>query len=391
MPLITFFGLGTILGAGIYVLVGAVAGRAGLYAPIAFLLAAVTAAFTAVSYAELSSRYPKSAGAAVYAQAAFSRPWLSIAVGWSVVLTGLVSAATISNGFVGYLRIFVQLPDWLAIVALVVALGLLAAWGISESATAAALITLVEVTGLIIVLFIAGDSLAELPARWHELAPPLSGDVWLGIASGSFLAFYAFIGFEDMVNMVEEVKNPSRNLPLSIFLALSVATVLYILIALVAVLSLPIESLAQSDAPLAKIIEYKTGRSPVGIGLISLIAVINGALVQIIMASRVIYGMGCQYRSMRVFADVNPRTRTPVLATALVTLIILVLALWLPLITLAQATSLIILIVFALINLALWRLKARCEPHPADVRTYPVWIPIIGFLLCAGLLILQIV
>ncbi|HEX3034129.1 MAG TPA: amino acid permease [Thermodesulfobacteriota bacterium] len=391
LPLITFYGLGTILGAGIYVLVGKVAGMAGLYAPLAFATAAIIAFFTAFSYAELSARYPLSAGEATYAEEAFSRRWLSAAVGWSVVLTGVVSAGTIVNGFVGYLRIFVQLPDWLAITLLVILLGLLAAWGISESVGTAAIITLVEVLGLIIVLFVAGDSLATLPDHWQELIPPVEGQVWIGILLGAFLAFYAFIGFEDMVNVAEEVKDPGRNLPLAIFLAVGVSTVLYILVALVAVLSLPLGLLTESDAPLATIIEEKSGRSPIIISLISLVAVVNGALVQIIMASRVVYGMGYQGMAPRIFAKVNPRTQTPILATVLVTLIILVLALWLPIVTLAKATSFIILIIFALMNLSLLRLKIRREPHPVGIANYPIFIPGIGFLLCVGLLVLQLI
>jgi amino acid transporter len=390
LPLITFYGLGTILGAGVYVLIGKIAGIAGIYAPFAFLLAAIVAFFTAFSYAELSARYPLSAGAALYVEKAFSRRWLSAILGWSVVLTGIVSAGTMVNGFVGYLNIFIESPPWLSITVLVVGLGLLASWGINESVITAAVITLVEVFGLILVLFMAGDSLSELPERWQELIPPLSRSVWLGIALGAFLAFYAFIGFEDMVNVAEEVKNPSRNLPISILLALGIATVLYILVAVVAVLALPVDLLAKSDAPLASIIEHKVGHSPVTISLISLVAVVNGALVQIIMASRLVYGMSCQRLAPGLFNEVNQRTRTPIRATVLITLLILVLALWLPLVTLAKATSFIILVVFAVVNLSLFYLKLRGESNPHGVVNYPIWVPIIGFLLCLGLLILQV-
>ncbi|MFQ6023910.1 MAG: APC family permease [Acidiferrobacterales bacterium] len=388
LPLITFYGLGTIIGAGIYVLIGEVAGRTGMFAPIAFLLAAVIAAFTAFSYAELSARHPRSAGEAVYVEEAFHRPWLSGLIGWAVVLIGIVSTATLANGFIGYLKLFVVMPDWLVISTLVVALGLLAAWGISESVWTATVITLLELFGLLIVLFVAGDSLGALPDRWLELVPPLEAHTWLGIAVGAFLAFYAFIGFEDMVNVAEEVKNPRRNLPLSIILALCISTGLYLLVAMTAVLALPVDLLAQSDAPLATIIEQR-GHKSVGIGLISLIAVVNGALIQIIMASRVMYGMSRQHIAPRVFSLVNPRTRTPVRATAVLTVTVLVLALWLPLVTLAQATSFITLIVFALVNLALWRLKLQ-GPPPSGAPSYPLWVPVMGFALCIGLIALQL-
>jgi len=306
LPLITFYGLGTILGAGVYVLIGKITARAGLYTPVAFLFAALIAAFSAFSYAELSSRFPKSAGEAVYVQEGFHWRWLTTLVGYMVVLTGIVSAAAIANGFIGYLHLFVSISDHLAITLLVLGLGGLAIWGIIESVIIATIITLFEVGGLIFVLAIAGHSLQSLPDRWAELVPTLDGHVWGGILVGAFLAFYAFIGFEDMVNVAEEVKNPSRNLPIAILLALGISTILYILVSLVAVLALPVNELASSNAPLALIVQKTSHFSPTIIGIISLVAVVNGALVQIIMASRVMFGMAQQGNGPQHFAKINP-------------------------------------------------------------------------------------
>ncbi len=387
---ITFYGLGTILGAGIYVLVGKVAGDAGMYAPVSFVIAAIVAALTGLSYAELCARYPKSAGVAFYTHQGFGRRWLSVTAGFLIILTGLVSAATLANGFVGYLHVFIALPDWLAITLLVLALGVLAAWGIDESAMAVTLITLIEVGGLLLILFVAGGSLATLPERLPELIPPLDGIVWHGILLGAFLGFYAFIGFEDMVNVAEEVKQPARNLPLAILIAVGISTVLYLLVALVAVLSLPPAELSQTRVPLALIYERATGSAPTLISLISLFAVVNGALVQIIMGSRVFYGMSREGWLHRALGRVHVRTRTPLLATALVTALVLVLALWLPLVTLAKATSFIILVVFAIIHLALMRIKQRA-PRPAGIRIYPLWIPVAGFLATTGFVLFQMV
>jgi len=386
---ITLYGLGTILGAGIYVLVGKVTGLAGLYAPVSFLIAAGLAALTGLSYAELSARYPKSAGEAVYVQEGLRLRALSVLVGGLIILTGVVSAATIANGFVGYLHVFVAIPDWLAITLLVLLLGALAAWGISEAVLAASLITLVEVGGLLLVLFVAGGSLGDLPARLPELIPPADGGIWLGIMLGAFLAFYAFIGFEDMVNVAEEVKDPSRILPLAIIIAIIVSTVLYLLVSLVAVLALPPAELAQSRAPLALIYERATGSAPILISLISIFAVVNGALIQIIMSARVLYGMSREGWLHRSFGVVNAVTRTPLLSTAVATAIVLALALWLPLVTLAKITSFIIMTVFALINLSLVRIKRR-QPRPEGIRIYPVWIPIAGFLTATGFVLFQL-
>lgn len=378
-PLLACYGIGTILGAGIYVLIGKVAAESGMQAPFAFILAAVIAAFTAYSYAELSSRYPKSGGEAVYVLHGFGSKPLSALVGWLIIFTGIVSAATMANGFVGYLDLFVHIPRQASITALVLTLGILAVWGISESLWIVAVITFVEVAGLVLVLFAAGDVLVELPGRYPELLPGSSLADWTGIALGGFLAFYAYIGFEDMVNIAEEVKEPKKNLPRAIFLALGISTIFYILLALVAILAVPLQELAASEAPLALILETR-GYRPTLIGVISLFAVVNGALVQIIMASRVAYGMGMFGLANSWLAHVHEKTQTPVAATVLATLAVLVLALVFPLVTLAKLTSLIILMVFTLVNLSLVKIKKRKQ----------VWIPLTGALFCVLLILLQI-
>ncbi|HEC19052.1 MAG TPA: amino acid permease [Gammaproteobacteria bacterium] len=389
LPLLTFYGLGTIVGAGIYVLVGAVAEKAGMFTPVSFVLAATIAGFTAFSYAELSSRLPRSAGEALYIQAAFQRPWLASLTGWSVVFIGITSAATIANGYVGYLQVFISLPDWLAIVILVGALGVVAAWGIRESVGLAALITLIEIGGLVYVVLMNTDALLSLPQRWTELVPPVNGLIWSGILLGAFLAFYAFIGFEDMVNVAEEVKDAPRTLPRAIVLALLIASGLYLLIAVVAVLALPVDTLAASDAPLATLLAASGQHHRLLISGISLIAVINGALIQIIMAARVLYGMGSSQLAPVFLARIHPRTRTPLLATVLVSLAVLILALWLPLVALAQLTSLITLAIFTGVNLALIRLKQRIDAPQGSIQI-PIWAPWTAALLCLLILIFQI-
>ncbi|MCG8435273.1 MAG: amino acid permease [Gammaproteobacteria bacterium] len=389
LPLVTFYGLGTIIGAGIYVLVGEIAGEAGMYAPLAFFISALIAMFSGFSYAELSARYPHSAGEAAYVNAAFGIRILSTLVGWSVVLTGLVSAAALISGFVGYFQFFLDLPAWAVITLLVFVLGGIAIWGITESMWLATVVTLLEIGGLFFILFAVGDVLTELPARWREVTPPMHGDAWLGIFVGAFIAFYAFVGFEDIVNVAEEVKNPERNLPLAIIIALVVSTIFYVLISLVAVLAMPVEALSQSRAPFADMLAQRSVASATVISMISLIAILNGALVQIIMASRVVYGMSRQGMAPAVLGRVNTFTRTPIIATLLVCLVVLVLASWLPLSTLAQITSFIILLVFAAMHLALWNVKKR-RPEPAGVFCYPIFIPVAGFFIVLAVLSFRI-
>ena len=218
LPMITLYGLGTTIGGGIYVLVGTVAGRAGLYAPLSFVLAAILATFLALTFAELSSRYPKSAGEAVYVSEGLGLQSLATLVGILVVIAGIVSAAALADGFSGYFRILFAVPPWLAVIGIAAVLGLLAAWGIGQAVALAAIITVVEIGGLALVVWAGADAITTLPSRAAELLPPFSAVAWGGILSGSFLAFYAFIGFEDMVNVAEEVKDVRRTLPLAIVL-----------------------------------------------------------------------------------------------------------------------------------------------------------------------------
>lgn len=294
VPLVTFYGIGTILGAGIYVLVGKVAGYAGMYTPIAFLLALILAAFSALSYAEFSARFPQSAGEAVYIYKGLNSRFLSISVGISICLASATSVATLLLGVVAYLSVLIEISNWLVIVGLTLLLGLIVSWGINELVILATIMTLIGMAGLLLIIWVARDNLNHLPARLHEMVPTFKFSIWEGILLGSFIAFYAFLGFEDIVNVAEEVRNPHRNLPIAIILALVITTLFYIAISVVCVLSLPTAQLAQTDAPLAMLYSNITGRSPITITIISLVSILNGALIQIIKTSRILYGMSRQ-------------------------------------------------------------------------------------------------
>ena len=212
VPLITFYGIGSILGAGIYVLISKIAGISGMYMPVSFIIAGIIASFSALSYAEMSSRFPRSAGEAVYVKEAFSINWVSSLVGWAIVTVGIVSVATLANGIVGYVQLFIYLPDWLIKVLIITVLYLISIWGVGESIIIASIITIIELIGLFLVIFYGFDNLLQITQRWTELIPPLNSDIFFPIIFGAFLSFYAYIGFEDMVNMAEEIKNPERNL-----------------------------------------------------------------------------------------------------------------------------------------------------------------------------------
>ncbi len=375
---ITFFGIGTILGAGIYVLLGKVAGASGMGTPAAFLLSGIIVSFSAYSYSRLVRRFPYSAGEAVYIQEGFHSKLLSTLAGYAIVFGGTVSAATLASGFTGYFDLFAAVSKGLSIVVLIIALTALACWGVKQSVAVAVTTTLLETIGLLIVLVAGGDNLAELDTRWQELIPSFNRTQIIAVTSGAFLAFYAFIGFEDMVNMAEEVKNVERSLPLGIAIALVVTVLLYASVALVAILSLPVDELAQSDAPLVLLIERTSSIPPQIIAVIGMIAVVNGALVQIIMASRVLYGMACRRLAPALLGSVSPLTRTPLNATLLTGVLVIGFALWLPITALAKVTSTLILFVFTLVNLSLLAINIR-EKN----RGLPgLLMPVVGALLC---------
>ncbi len=390
LPMLVLYGLGTIIGAGIYALVGEIAAVAGYGAPLSFLIASIVAAFTACSFAELAARYPRAAGAALYVQQGLGIRQLSLIVGLLVALSGVVSAAALVNGFTGYLQQFVAVDRTLAIVAVTVLLGAVAAWGIGESVTVAATITLVEIGGLVVVIAVGADVFTTLPERGRDFLPGADIAIWSGVLVGVTLTFYAFIGFEDMVDVAEEVKNVRRTMPIAILLTLGISTLLYVLLMISALLTLTPQELAASTAPIATLYEAHTGNEPVLLGIIAMFAIVNGALVQIVMASRVLYGLSSRGQLPALFSHVNARTRTPLLATALVTIVVVGLAVVGRLAGLATTTSVIMLTIFTGVNVSLWHIKGR-ESSAPDVLSFPRWMPMVGALLSAGFVIRELV
>ncbi len=371
-PLLVLYGLGTMLGAGIYALIGEVAGAAGLFAPAAFILASVIAGLTAASFAELSARLPKSAGPAAYVLEGFKNPQLSFFVGILIIASGVVSSGVMFRGFVGYAGDFLDFPAWAGFVALSIVVGGVAAWGIAESLAAVAVITVLEAGALFLVigLGLAAEPVSAVDNHASGIA------IVPGVISGAVLAFYAFIGFEDMVNVAEEVKRPRRSMPRAIFIALIVTTLIYVLVSWTAVRTTPIDLLQQSASPMTLIYSRLTDLPAELMSLIAMIAVINGALVQVIMASRMLYGMASQNTVPEWFGRIATSTRTPVNATVFVVALVLLAALALPLATLAQATSFLLLTVFAIVNVALIRIKkSGAEKSGFEV---PILVPYFG-------------
>ncbi len=387
LPLTVLYGLGVTIGAGIYVLIGQTAGRAGMQAPFAFILAALAMAPSAGSFAELSSRLPFSAGEATYVKFGLRSEWLARLVGMLTIAVAIVSTATVSRGCAGYIQVLIDIPIGVIIVGLVLAMGCIAAWGIKESVAFAGLMTLIEISGLLMIVVSGIASVPDLWVRLPEAWPGLTNvDAWTGVLTTALLAFFAFTGFEGLANIAEEVKEPERTLPRAIFLTLGLVTLLYVLVVWVALIVVPRAELAATAAPLSLVFERVSGVSPAAITFIAIVATMNGIVVFILMGSRVAYGMAAQGLLPASLANVNSRTRTPLRATAMVVAIALVLSVLAPIESLAEMASRLTLIIFAFVNAALVKIKIDGIAAPAGAFTVPSWVPVAGVLTSLGLL-----
>lgn len=386
------YGLGVTIGAGIYVLVGLAADRSGMHAPLAFIAAAVVMAFNAASFAELGTRMPVSASEAAYVQNAFKLGWLSLAVGLLVVITAIVSAATISVGSAGYIAVFLPIPAPWIISGVVLAMGIVACLSTVQSVTFAGVMTIVEVGGLALIV-VSGishgtDVFTRLPEMWPSTS---NATAWGGVAGTALLAVFAFIGFEHLVNVAEEMKEPSRTLPRALFLTLGLTALLYGAVVWIAVIAVAPHELARSSAPLALVFERLTGLPLVTMSAIAVVATINGIIVHMIMIARVIYGLAQQGSLPARLAALNSATHTPILATALGVGAILTLALAVPLGGLADLTAVFTLIIFAIVNIALIRIKHRDQVPPKDAFICPRWVPYVGLASTVMLLLADLV
>ncbi|MBY6200828.1 APC family permease [Maritalea mobilis] len=374
LGLMTAYGIGIMVGAGIYVLVGAAAGAAGVWAPVSFLLAGLVAVPSALAFAELSARIPEAAGDSSYVEIGLRQHWLAVIVGAINIIAGTVASAAVLRGGVGYLTGVVDIDPVVATVGLGVALTAIAILGVVESLSFAAVLTAVEVGGLILIIW-AGFGVAEPVADW--VAPP--APQWSGIAFAAIFGFFAFIGFDDLVNMAEEARDPRRTMPAAILISLAITAILYALVTMAAVRSVEVEALGQSEQPLALVWSTATGTSAWFLSVIAVFAALNGVLAQIIMAARVLFGLGRRSPTLAIFHHAHPRFGTPVLASLLIGVAVILSALALPVAELAEITTLALLIVFSIVNAALIGVKRQ---GPWDGFAVPVWVPWLGIAAC---------
>ncbi|WP_370464835.1 APC family permease [Mycolicibacterium sp. P1-18] len=389
-PLLFLFILGDVLGAGIYALMGVLSKDVGgaLWAPL--LVALLLALLTAGSYAELVTKYPKAGGAAVFAERAFRRPMVSFLVGFSMLAAGVTSAAGLALAFAGdYLRTFVDVPAVPAAMVFLLLVAALNARGISESVKSNVVMTVIELSGLLIVIVVVavmvGGGRGDV-GRVTEF--PDGATPALAVLSGAIVAYYSFVGFETSANVIEEVRNPQKVYPTALFGALLTAGVVYVLVGIASATALSPDELGESSGPLLAVV----GASGVGIpdwvfSAIALVAVANGALLTMIMSSRLSYGMAEQGLLPAVLARVLPNRRTPWVAIVSTTVVAMLLTLAGDLSTLAETVVLLLLFVFISTNVAVLVLRRDTVEHD-HFRVWTV-VPVLGVGSCILLLTQQ--
>jgi basic amino acid/polyamine antiporter, APA family len=385
--MLVVFVIGDVLGAGIYALVGEVGGRVGGAIWTGFLLALVLALFTAGAYAELVTKYPQAAGAALYVNRAFGKPFVTFMIAFAVMASGITSAATLATAFGGdYLSEFVELPQTLVGFAFILVIAAINFRGISESVKTNLGLTAIELTGLLLVVIIGAAFLLDgggEPSRAMDFKAGES--VPLAILAGSALAFFALIGFEDSVNVAEETQEPSKVYPGALYGGLAVAGVVYLLVTVIASMAVPTGTLADSDGPLLEVVD----QGPLGVSTkifaaIALFALTNGALINMIMASRLAYGMAQQGIVPRALGRVHPVRQTPWVAIIFTTILAAALIAAGDLETLADTTVLLLLIVFVFVNVCVLVLRRDHVDH--DHFRTPTAVPVIGTGICLALI-----
>jgi len=388
---VTAYGVGNVLGAGIYALIGEIVGITGNISWLAFVLASIAAAFTGLSYAELGSIFPKSAAEFVYTEEAFKIRILSFILGWIIIFSGILSASTVALGFADYLSNLIGLPSIVIkvtfAISLIIFLSLINFIGIRTSTWTNILFTLIEAGGLIFIIIIGipffGEvSYLEIPA----------GSSFNSIFMAVALIFFAYIGFEDIANIAEETKEPQKNVPRAIIYSIIITTILYCFTALSVVSIAPYSDIANSDAPLTYIVTYVFG--PIGgiiMAAIALFATANTVLIMLIVTSRMIYGMARDKALPKSLANISPKHRIPTISVLLTMILTIIPVFFVDISIVANATVFGVLINFFLVNISLIALRRRRPEleRPFKLRPTIGWMPLIallGAIVCIGLL-----
>ncbi|PTB00610.1 MULTISPECIES: APC family permease [unclassified Sulfitobacter] len=389
--LLLLFVVGDVLGTGIYALTGEVAAKVGGIVWLPFLVAFVLATVTACSYLELVTKYPKAAGAALYTQKAFGVHFLTFLVAFAVMSSGITSASTASQAFAENFGKSFGLGDGAFLITAIsigfmVLLGLINLRGVGESVKANVVLTCIELTGLLIIIMIGAAALmggqGDFGRAFDFSSAGEQGLFWPVIAATT-LAFFAMVGFEDSVNMAEEAKNPSRIFPKVLLGGLLITGVIYLLVSITAIALVDAKALGEGATPLLKVVEAGAPWFPLSVfGIITMCAVANSALINMLMASRLLYGMAQEKVLPSILGKVLPKRRTPYTAIVFTTGLAIALITFVGTVPdLGGTTALLLLAVFTLVNIAVLVLRSDTVDH--DHFTSPLGLPYIGAISCA--------
>lgn len=358
-----FFGVGSILGAGIYALIGKVAGSSGYMLWLSFMLASLTAALSAFSYAELSASIPKSGGEFNYAKEAFGKT-LGLILGFIISLNGTISGAAVSLGFAGYFSELFSSPLVLSSLGIILLIYGINVIGIRQSSTVNIVFTIIEVSGLGLAVYSAapsfgGNDFFELPDGGYK-----------AIFTGAALSFFAYIGFEEIVKLAEETKNPGKTMPRALFIASLIVFVVYTIVAIFSVSAIPPDELGESESPLARVVETRFGQTGVIIiSVIALFATANTILSNMLGSSRVIMNMGRESKTLHFFSKVFEKTKTPIRSLSVILLVMIAFSLIGDLRLVAMIANFFIFITFLVINSAVIALRFK---KPEMDRPYKI-------------------
>lgn len=371
---LTMMGVGIIIGAGIYALIGQAAGTAGNAVWLSFLISAVIAAFTGLSYMELSSMFSKAGGEYTYTKNAFGER-TGFIVGWLILISSCIAAATVSLGFAGYMSSIIHVPYVATALALLVLLSFIIFMGIKQSAFIAILFTIVEVLGLLVIIMIGGFYFGSV----DYFAIPYG---FTGVISGAALVFFAFIGFEEITRLSEDTKNAQKIIPKALILSIIISSMIYVLVAVSAVSIVDWRILGQSKAPMADIASVAFGpESFIILAIVALFSTFNTAMLSMLAGSRVLYGMGEQKSLPKFFMHLEKKTNSPWIAIIAVLIISAAFALMGSINMAAEATNFTIFITFIAINITLIWLRYKQPNAKRGFKTPDIGkIPVLAVL-----------
>ena len=377
---LTMYGVGLILGAGIYVLIGEAAGFAGNSMWISFLLGAVVAIFAGLSYAELSALFPRAAAEYTFVKNAFKNNFFAFIIGWLTAITSIIVAATVSLGFGGYLTQFVDLPITIGAIFLIGILSAVNFIGIKESAWANTIFAIITAGGLMLIIFLGFITEPVESVDYFDTPNGITG-----IILAFVLIFFAFIGFEDMANVAEEVRRPHKTIPRAIILSILITGVIYILVSFSVIRILNWEELAASSAPLADVAHSVLGTNgSITLSLIALFATASTVLITLVAGARIMYGMARSNSLPKFLAKIHPKTKTPWIAVIAILVTSIGFALVGDIVVVANIVVFAVIITFATINLAVIALRYT-EPVlerpfrvPVNIGKFPI-LPLFGF------------